>query len=141
MSNLYEHAKNELQNLINSKDCYDNLIAKNVLELIDTFSDQGHSGFSAPIVIRMFYRLANFLPLSPLTGEDDEWTDDGQNKRCPQVFKDETGTYDIHGKIFSDDGGESFYSCKESKVYITFPYVVPDKPEKIILLNKETKNE
>lgn len=140
MSNLHEYAKFELQNLINSGDRYENLIAEDVLELIDVFSKQDHSGFSAPIVIGMFYRLANFLPLSPLSGEDFEWNDNGQNKRCSHVFKDETGVYDSRGKIFSDDGGESFYSCKESKVYITFPYAVPDKPEKIIL-NKENKNE
>ena len=140
MSNLHEYAENELQNFINSGDRYEDLIAEDVLELIDIFSEQDHSGLSGSITLQIFYRLANFLPLSPLTGEDDEWNDHGQNKRCSHVFKDETGVYDSRGKVFSDDGGESFYTCRDSRVYITFPYIVPNEPEKIIL-NKENKDE
>jgi hypothetical protein len=74
-----------------------------------------------------------------LTGEDWEWSDvrhnsDGsihyQNKRCSHVFKDETGAYDINGKVFyewyTDENGEKFkshYTSRDSRVPVTFPYI------------------
>ena len=84
-----------------------------------------------------------FKPLSPLTGEDDEWMEDAfnggfQNKRYPAVFKDKDGiAYNIEGKVFTDDG-ETWYTCRDSRVNVTFPYVVPDKPE-YVYRNKEEK--
>ena len=73
--------------------------------------------------------------------EDDEWheTEPGhyQNNRYSAVFKDKDGiAYDIHGKVFTDDG-ENWYSNNESRVNITFPYTVPDKPEYVYLNKKE----
>ena len=143
MSNLVDYAKDELKRIgmIDSREPYNDFATKAILDLIELFASQGHSGFTAPYVINAFTRLAMFKPLSPLTGEDDEWNDAGfndgllQNKRYSAVFKDKDGnTYDVNGKVFSDDG-EVWYSCRESRVDVTFPYVVPDKPEYII---KET---
>lgn len=107
----------------------DKWIQEDVLELIRVFSEQGHSGFSAPLCIRMFSRLANFEPLSPLTGEDDEWQEIGdgvfQNKRCSHVFKDKDRfngqAYDINGRVFKMPDG-SCYTNGDSFVPITFPY-------------------
>ena len=105
-------------------------IQENVLELIRVFSKQGHSGFSAPYCIELFSKLANHEPTCPLTGADDEWNEvtdwgDGrvvyQNNRCSHVFKDETGAYDINGRIFREPDG-CCYSSRDSRVYITFPY-------------------
>ena len=51
---------------------------------------------SAPIIADLFKRLANYEPLQPITGKDEEWGDvrdlgDGvpyyQNKRCSALFK------------------------------------------------------
>jgi hypothetical protein len=85
MSNLRYHAELELK-AINAKELYDGMVEKAVLDLIDVFADQGHSGLSTSIVIGLFEKLALLKPLSPLTGEDDEWTEvsDGvfQNKRA-----------------------------------------------------------
>ena len=54
------------------------------------------------------------------------------------MFKDKDGTaYNIEGKVFTDDG-EVWYTCRDSKVNVTFPYVVPDKPERVYR-NKENK--
>ena len=54
------------------------------------------------------------------------------------MFKEKDGTaYDIDGKVFSDDG-EVWYTNRNSRVNVTFPYVVPDKPEYVI---KEVENE
>jgi len=52
-----------------------------------------------------------------------------QNKRCGRVFKDESGAYDIDGKVFyewyTDENGEKFkshYTSRDSRVPVTFPY-------------------
>ena len=113
-------------------------ICKHVLELLKVFSDEGHSGSSAPYAINVFKTLAMFEPLVPLTGEDWEWTEvsDGtfQNKRCSHVFKQadrfDGQAYDIDGIIFYDwyknENGEkskSYFTGRESCVPITFPYI------------------
>lgn len=122
-------------------DPYNDAVANAILELLEVFDNQGHSGFSAPYVADMFHRLAMYKPVSPLTGEDDEWNDVGdggslQNKRYSAVFKGKDGTaYNIQGKVFTDDG-EIWYTCKDSRVNVTFPYEVPDKPE-YVYRNKE----
>lgn len=145
MSNLVDYAKDELKRIgmIDSGEAYNDWATKAILDLIELFASQNHSGFSAPYVASMFYRLAMFKPASPLTGEDDEWEDVGhclQNKRCFTVFKDKDGTaYNIEGKVFTDDG-ETWYTCKDSSVNVTFPYMVPDKPERVYR-NKEKKEQ
>ena len=112
-------------------------MVKCVLELIKVFDSQGHSGFSAPYCLNLFDRLAKWKPISPLTGEDDEWADIDselyQNKRYSAVFKDKgTGrVYNVEGKVFTRDDGETWYTCNASFVDITFPYIVPDKPEEV----------
>lgn len=143
---LLEWAKNELEITMSGCEAGEssemqNMMHQNVLELLEVFCNQGHSGFSAPYAIRMFTRLANWKPLSPLTGEDDEWSEikDGQDKtvqniRCSAVFKNYEigGCYYIDGKVFSDDGGKTWYTCKDSHIPITFPFTVPDKPERFV---------
>jgi hypothetical protein len=104
-------------------------IQENVYELLEVFGKQGHSGSSAPFCIAYFETLAKFEPLSPLTGEAWEWEDVSemsgqpmwQNKRCSHVFKDESGAYDINGKIFIEPDGICFTN-RESSVPVTFPY-------------------
>ena len=122
---------------------YNVAVANAILELLDVFDNQSHSGFSAPYVIGKFKRLAMFKPISPLTGEDDEWNEmkDGsfQNKRYSAVFKDKKDgkAYNIEGKIFSDNGGKTWFTNRDSRVYIDFPYTVPEYPEKVILKEDE----
>lgn len=139
---IVDYAKRELKNLLDSKEEYDNRMALDVLELLNVFTKQGHSGFSAPWCVRLFSRLAMYKPLGPLTGEDDEWNEVGhntfQNKRCPSVFKEGKDgiAYNIEARKFSDDGGETWFWSKNSWEFIDFPYTVPNEPEKVIL-NKE----
>jgi len=109
-SNLVKHAKHELA-LIGAfdeeKDFYGGLTGKAVLELIQVFADQDHSGMSANIVRQMFNKLAAYKLLSPLTFKDDEWIEPGeewgasssyQNKRNSAVFKEgkDARPYFIH---------------------------------------------
>ncbi|TGR83311.1 hypothetical protein EN866_34240, partial [Mesorhizobium sp. M2D.F.Ca.ET.223.01.1.1] len=114
---------------------YGGMLGDAVMKMIEVFMGEGHSGMSAPIAISAFEKVARFQPLTPLTGEDDEWMEiDGpsegnperavcyQNKRCPHVFKDADGPYDIEGRIFREPSGACFTS-RDSRVRISFPYV------------------
>ena len=77
MSNLVDYAKEELKRIgmIDSGEPYNDAVAKAILDLIELFASQGHSGFTAPYTINTFKRLAMFKPLAPLTGEDSEWNE------------------------------------------------------------------
>ena len=141
MSKLLEHAKNELRLLGMTEDSADEMNAamtKDILQLIEIFSEQGHSGFSANYCISMFEKLARYETLGPITGEDDEWVDVGhyesrtiyQNKRASNVFKevDENGTtmaYQMDRYVFREPNGACFTRGGEdgSRFYITeWPY-------------------
>ena len=129
---LMEFAKDELTRagLFDADSDYNGEVGKAVMRLMEQFAEDGHSGASAAYTIGLFERLAKFEPLTPLTGEDDEWTEVGeqnggplfQSKRCPHVFKDNTGAYDIQGRVFREPDGCCFTSG-DSRVPVTFPYV------------------
>lgn len=127
-SNLVEHAKRELRiaGLYDEGSDYGGMMADAVVAMIEQFSDEGHSGASAGMAVSIFEKLARFEPITPLTGEDDEWTEVGegmfQNRRCSRVFKNADGSaYDIDGRIFREPSGACFTS-RESSVPVTFPY-------------------
>jgi len=147
MSNILEHAKDELDRIGMTEDSPDEMnvmMRKHILHMMNEFAEEGHSGFSASYAISILTKLMDFKPLSPLTGEDNEWGDvreygespSWQNKRRSSVFKNADGTcYDIDGKVFwewyKDKEGNSFksyYTSIDSRVPVTFPYIVPDKP-------------
>ena len=131
-----------------SPDEMNQAMRKHILHMMQEFANGGHSGFSASYAIGILTKLLDFKPLSPLTGADDEWSDvrdygpitHYQNKRRSSVFKDADGSvYDIDGKVFWEwsmpyEGREpyepykSYYTCRESRVSVTFPYVKPKEP-------------
>jgi hypothetical protein len=115
---LIDHAKLELQiaGLFDEDSDYNGAIGEAVMELIEVFAKQGHSGMSAPYVASIFDKLANSNPLLPITGKDEEWSDvrdfgDGkqwyQNKRCSALFKDgkDGEAYYIDAVIKRDQNG------------------------------------
>ena len=147
MSNILDHAKDELDRIGMTEDSPDEMnvaMRKHILHMMNEFAEERHSGFSAGYAISILTKLLDFKPLSPLTGEDSEWSDVReygptpyyQNKRRSSVFKDADGScYDIDGKVFwewykdeDDNISKSYYTCFESRVPVTFPYTVPDKP-------------
>lgn len=128
-----------------SPDEMNRMMRKHILHMMQEFANEGHSGFSASYAINILHKLMEFKPLSPLTGEDSEWIEHDygygphyQNIRRSSVFKDADGScYDIDGKVFwewampYEEGGEpykTYYTCRDSRVPVTFPYTVPDKP-------------
>lgn len=140
MSEWLDRAKNELELAGYFKTnaeggIYGGVLGRTVIELLELWHKQGHTGLSAPLTYNTFVRLVKQIPLVALTGADDEWCADNgfaylRNKRCPQVVKDiATGVaYDCEAIVFQrSDGGA--YTSKDSKQPITFPYIVPDKPE------------
>lgn len=144
MSNLNHHALAEFRaagwtdEAGNYKDEMQQAICEHVLKLLDVFSDEGHSGTSAPYAVDLFKKLAMFEPLVPLTGEDWEWNECGdgvfQNKRCSRVFKQadrfDGQAYDLDGIVFwdwhtdSETGEKSkvYFTSSDSRVPVTFPY-------------------
>lgn len=147
MSNLINHAKREFQAMgWDSSDEMQNAICENVIELLKVFSEQGHSGTSAPYAIELFTKLASYEPLCPLTGNDDEWNlmcDDRtnnvvvyQNNGCSHVFKQsdrfDGKPYDIDAIHFwewysspdIDDGKpyKCYFTSSDSFATIEFPY-------------------
>jgi hypothetical protein len=144
---LLEHARHELDLIGMTADNEDEMnrsMREHILTMIEVFSNEGHSGFSASYAVSLLTRLLSYKPLAPLTGADDEWNDVGrdgdmggilyQNKRKSSVFKTDTSVYDIDGKIFwnwyKDEDGKpykSYYQNSESRLPVTFPYT-PEEP-------------
>ena len=129
MSNYTKHARKEFEVLGWPGDCeMQKMICDNVLELLEAFSGQGHSGSSAPYALGLFEKLAKFQPISPLTGEDNEWNEVGseryQNNRDGEVFKDGDSAYWAFGKIFRHEDGYT-YTSSDSSVPVAFPWTRP----------------
>jgi hypothetical protein len=110
---IKEHAKDELQRCnFGDED------TKVMIEIIEKFLDQWDSGGAVSVALPVFNRLIACKPLTPLTGEDDEWykpidnQELWQNKRCSTVFKDAVGNvWDI---------------ASGQQVFIRLPYEPPD---------------
>lgn len=91
---------------------------KVMIEILEKFFDHWDSGGAVVVAGGVLLRLLAGVPLTPLTGEDDEWVVHdyspdlmAQNKRCGTVFKRRDGTA---------------YDCATGRrVEIVFPYT-PD---------------
>lgn len=140
---LYDYAERELDLIgLDESEDINGMMRRHILNMVRTFADEGHSGFSASYAIQCLEKLLRFEPLTPLTGEDWEWCEISrdltgsnqgtlyQNARCSRVFKDDEGAYDVDGKVFwswmtDEETGEqfkSYYTNRESRVPVTFPY-------------------
>ena len=90
---IYNYAKSELDRIPKDKDGMQELMNEQILEIVDCFSKQGHSGFSADYAISQIERLLRFKPLSSITDDPAEWKFSYQNgdisvfqsDRCPSV--------------------------------------------------------
>jgi hypothetical protein len=118
MSNLKDHAIREMERAGVDDDIYGDMTSKAVLELIDTFTNQGHSGMSASLVLSIFNRLVVFGNLSPLTNDPEEWyhheEKNWQSKRNSEAFSNDEGrTYWLLSESkWSEENGERVRNVK-----------------------------
>ena len=95
-SSLFTHAIEELNIVLPCDGDMNDIVRKDVLELLKVFSKQGQSGFSAPYVINLFSKLAKFEALAPIEDVEEHWmnVDDRgtfQHRRCGGLFKKADG--------------------------------------------------
>lgn len=122
-------------------------IREAIIPLCEQFEEMCNgriNGAKSKIVLRLFAKLVSWVPLTALTGEDDEWekVNDGdlndndilyQNKRCQHIYKRKDGTcFDANAIAFSYDG-RVWIRTKDSNKEITFPYEVPVSPVRVRL--------
>lgn len=133
---VIDHAKRELEILGYGKDSPDAnrvKIGDSIINIIESVLNDGYLSRIDLIedLSDTVRKLIIQKPLSHLTGKDNEWILVSekeclyQNKRCTHIFKDRDGAYNINGKIFRTKSGTT-YSCKDSLVWIEFPYEVPE---------------
>jgi len=113
IAGLVDHAKKELQlaGLFDKDSDYGGMIGKAVMELCKCFADQGHSGFSAGMVLDLFRRLGKFEQLTPVTDNSKEWNDvsemSGDKNKLWQSKRNPS--------FFSENGGKSYYDVNDKK--------------------------
>lgn len=113
---LIEHAKSELQRagLDGPDDPYDGMLGHAVFELIEVFSKQGHSGFSATLTCAIFKDLAEYKALTPITSDPSEWQlVSGPSTQFPDSKPQWQSTRQPN--LFSHDGGETWYSVDDPR--------------------------
>lgn len=115
-STMTDWARNELQmaGLFDKDSDYEGMLGEAVMELMDRFSEQGHSGFSAGLVSSIFDRLSHHKPLSELTSDPLEWNEVGS--QWPARTSSGTGkVYQSRRSpdCFSEDGGLTYYSIDD----------------------------
>lgn len=151
---LIQYAESELALLRNTgnrpADEMNEGASDDVMELIRVLEGQGHSGGSAKYVLKLFDRVARFLPVTPLTGTPEEWASSSvilangtslcDNLRFPSVkrcTRDSGVEYRDYNVLVSDNGGYSWFSGgNEFYKRITLPYMPPDEPYHIYIERK-----
>lgn len=108
---LHSHAKEELTRAgFFSKDSdYGGVMGKAVLELVEAFAKQGHSGFSASVCLSLFEKLARFQTLTPLTSDPEEWIDRTAMSAGP-LWQNRRDSH-----FFSNDGGKTWWSVERNE--------------------------
>lgn len=106
MSNLIEHAKREMKlaGLHEPNSDYGGMLFDAVLQLVETHSKQGHSGFSHYQTIAIFNKVVNYKTLTPIGSTEDEWFKHDYNvggEKCWQNIR--------QSSCFSKDGGKTWY--------------------------------
>lgn len=134
MGNLRDHAEREMQIAGVDDDIYGDLTSKAVLELIDVFDKQGHSGMSASLVVAIFTRVVNFENLTPLTNDPDEWYQHGeanwQNSRNSSAFSQDQGnSYYLTGEAHWETDENTGRRVRQMTYYATERTYTPPEVE------------
>lgn len=118
IAGLVDHAKKELQlsGLFDKDSDYGGMIGKAVMELCKCFAGQGHSGFSAGMVLDLFRRLGGYEALSPITDDPKDWNDVSEmgGKDDPKMWQCKRNP-----SLFSENAGKTYYNVEDKKRFKT----------------------
>jgi len=117
---------------------YGGMLYTAVLELVELFARQGHSGMSASIALSIFNKVASWKPLTPMTDTPESWSNGitqsdtlFQHKRDCSIFKDSDRfggkPYTVDGRAFSYDGGKNWYTNGKSHKIVNLPCMPIEK--------------
>lgn len=102
-------AEAELQRagLFDKDSDYEGMLGEAIMELVRSFSRQGHSGMSAAMTSEIFSRLSSWKPLTPLTDDPNEWMElEEEMVGYPEMrFQSRRDP-----SCFSGDGGKTYWS-------------------------------
>ena len=110
---LVDHGKEELERagLFDKDSDYDGMLGEAVLELLQTFSKQGHSGFSAQLTMELFNKLVKYETLTEITDDPEEWMAVSEDMALGEgVWQSRRNP-----ALFSNDGGKNYYSIDDDK--------------------------
>ena len=137
-SNYEKHALREFEYAGWLKDGkYDDnmqeLMCKQVIQLLRLFGKHGHSGSSHGYAVNLFKTLSAFEPIGAIKCTDDEWEECNirprmyQNKRLSSVFKDgkEGKPYYLNAIVWKGEEYDTFTGMVEeirSRQFIKLPF-------------------
>lgn len=132
-SSMYKWAEREFklsENHHNEDGSLDSIAtdAMKLFAVVDYISDTSYSTIAT---VSLVLDLTKFRPITPLTGNDDEWMEvsEGifQNRRCPHIFKNkdlfEGKAYNSEAIVFREPDG-CCYTSVNSRGIVEFPYIV-----------------
>jgi hypothetical protein len=129
MSNLTDHARDELERvgMFESDADYGGALGHAVMELIETFDRQQHSGLSAAVTLELFRKLASYESLSDITSDPDEWENVSDISDAPLWQNKRRCT------SFSRDGGKTWYDIQDASLNHGDTWLTPDETRKLLL--------
>ena len=144
---LIQYAESELARLSHTgnrrEDEMNEGASDDVMELIRVLEGQRHSGGSAKYVLKLFDRVARFLPATPLVSDDADWAmpklldEDTQtvistNKRYPYLKRvscyNAPTEYRDYNVIISDDHGATWFRDDAFYKLVDLPYIPTAEP-------------
>lgn len=129
-----------------------------IISLVNSLKEQGHlanegGNNTGLYMVNVLSRLLCMKPITPLTGEDSEWTFSAEqstetkhvfiNLRCPSVAKEidtatnQTKSVDYDAVVISSDGGVTWWERSKCSTVVHFPYLPPVQPTILYVREKE----
>ena len=87
---------------------YEDHVAVHVLQLLELFSREGHSGFSASLAIHWFKNLASYKLITPLLNPMETGLYHDVSEFSMKTGKQTLQSTHVSG-VFSEDGGKTWY--------------------------------
>lgn len=104
------HARTELElaGLFDGDSDYHGMLGPCVMEILEVFARQGHSGYSVMMTLDLVNRLIHHENLTSLTSDPDEWIDHTEISGGNPTYQNKRNS-----KAFSEDGGQTYYLLDE----------------------------